>query len=316
MDNNDDNSNENVTNDFNSISSVENYKATIDLGSIEIFANYIEIVCNYITYFRNTANVMKNVEYYKYVLLKGINTICHVFKILLLYSKNVDLVIHHCEKSFFYYIEFIRQIDEEGHDLLKLNSTDASYFVFKKTIYEINDDYRKKFTQPEEKTEVNSDKMKITRLNKMIDIYNRLLVMVVHSTILDDKKTNGDGLPNQMVLVKNKMNNISDIFLQYLKGENETEDRFFELLNVIETFVFNYKNECVCIVPYIDVLFKKIKKRVGGDTNNKKKLINSCQILDNISKNIQKALFKINCLEENRCINKLNPSKYINLLIK
>jgi hypothetical protein len=343
MNNDDDSSTEAQPNDVNSISSIGNYKAIIEMDSIEIFAKYIDIVSKYITYFRNTANVRKNVEYYKYIFIKGINTICHVFKILLLYTKNIHLVLHHCEKSFFYYIEFIRQMDEDGHTLLKLNSTDASYFVFKKTIYEINDEHRKKFTQLNEDDDEecdsghdSSDRLKITRTNKMIDIYNRLFVKVVHSTILEEQNSgnnsgntntntntntnininiNNDVVNEQLVCFKNKMDKSSVGFLHYLQGENDSEDRFLELLNVTEMFVFNYKNDNKCIAPYMDILLKKIKKKVGSKDN---KLGNSSEILGQITKNIQMALFMMKHVEENDSSinNSMTPSKYISLLIK
>jgi hypothetical protein len=222
--------------------------------------------------------------------------------------------VHHCEKSFFYYIEFIRQIDEDNHTLLKLNSTDATYFVFKKTIYEINDEYRKKITQLDEEGgggiggngAIGSDGWKITRTNKMIDIYNRILVKVSHSTILIDGPEN-----EQLVRFKNKTHKSADIFLHYLQGENENEDRFFELLNVTETFVLYYKNDNKCIVPYLDVLLKKIKKKVGKPDN---KSLNSSEILVQLSKNIQRALFTNHVDENDNSIE--NPSKYINLLFR
>lgn len=314
-----------LSTDNNNISSIENYKPNIELKSVELFEKYIDVVSKYISYFRNTIIIRNNVEYYKYILIKGVNTICHVFRILFLYTKNIELVIHHCEKSFFYYIEFIKQIDENNHNLLSLNSNDASYFVYKKTIYEINHEYRKKFNQIEDcegKSDLNSDNIrKINNTNKMIDIYNRLLVKISNSTILllnrIEHNTNFscDTENEQIVFFQNKMNKLSTIILQYLNGENENDERFVELINVLESFVFNYKNTTRCIVPYIDALLKKIKKRVGNSDNT---LVNSSEILNEISKRIQKALLFIENDDENSSNNfdsSLTPSKYIKLLI-
>lgn len=297
----------------NRISYVQNYKQFIEIGSVELFSKYIDVISKYLEYFRNSVNVRKNLDHYKYILIKGQATLCHVFKILVLYTKNIDLVLHHCEKSFFYYIEFITQIDKDHHTLLKLNSTDATYFVFKKTIYEINDEYRKKFTQlDEDNTTSSSDNAKLTRMNKMIDIYNRLFVNIVHSTILDDAGGSNDLAVNgqQVSALKIKMKKLSDIFLNYLQSENENEeDVMFGLLNVTESFVCNYKNNANCIVPYMDILFKKIKKKLG---NKNKNLTGSSEILDQISKNIKRVL-SLNHADETVC---MNPSKYMSLLIK
>ena len=322
-----------LSNDISIISAIENYKTTIDLHSVEMFEKYIEVVSKYIAYFRNTITVSNNIEYYKYILIKGINTICHVFRILFLYTKNIDLVIHHCEKSFFYYIEFIRQIDENNHNLLSLNSNDATYFVFKKTIYEINHEYRKNFNSLEDDNINVINNRKINNANIVIDVYNHLLIKVIHSTVflqtsanVENKNKNNNASSfsyintknedAQIVSFENKMNKLSSIIIQYLRGENENDDRFIELLNVMESFVYNYKNSNKCIVPYIEALLKKIKKIVG-DSNNK--LINSSEILDEISKRIKTTGFFIEN-DEDICINNTNnslsPSKYINLLIR
>ena len=50
-----------------------------------------------------------------------------------------------------YYIEFIEQIGEEGNSFLQLSSKDAMLFVYKKTIFDINIEYKKKMKYtPEE----------------------------------------------------------------------------------------------------------------------------------------------------------------------
>lgn len=342
----------NIPNDISIISAIENYKTNIDLQSVEIFEKYVEIVSKYITYFRNTISVSNNVEYYKYILIKGINTICHVFRILFLYTKNIELVIYHCEKSFFYYIEFIKQIDENNHNLLSLNSNDASYFVFKKTIYEINNEYRKKFNEMDFLDEnssadniiINSNEnignnyissndnyRKINTSNIMINIYNRLLIKVVHSTILrnsgSENKNNisiansSNSEKSQVISFESKMTKLFSIILQYLKGENEKDtNRFLQLLKIIETFILNYKNNNKCIVPYMDAFLKKIKKITNDNTNNN--LIDSSKKLNELCKLIQTSVLYMDNDNEkygsldNNIDNSLTPSNYIKLLIR
>ena len=69
----------------------------------------------------------------------------HIFNILLLYTRNLKLTIHHCKKAYLFYVEFIGQIGNDNHSYLQLNSKDAILFVYKKTIFEINNEYRKQF---------------------------------------------------------------------------------------------------------------------------------------------------------------------------
>jgi hypothetical protein len=55
----------------------------------------------------------------------------------------MDLAFYHSHKAFYFYLEFIEQITDEKHTFLKLNSRDASLFVYKKTIFDVNNEYRK-----------------------------------------------------------------------------------------------------------------------------------------------------------------------------
>ena len=63
-----------------------------------------------------------------------------------MYTKNLELTVHHCKKAFLYYVEFIGQIGDDNHTFLQLNSKDATLFVYKKTIFDINNEYKKKVT--------------------------------------------------------------------------------------------------------------------------------------------------------------------------
>ena len=68
----------------------------------------------------------------------------NVMNVLFLYTRNTELIYKHLNKSFLYYIEFIEQIGEEGNSFLQLSSKDAMLFVYKKTIFDINIEYKKR----------------------------------------------------------------------------------------------------------------------------------------------------------------------------
>jgi hypothetical protein len=55
----------------------------------------------------------------------------------------VDLTYFHCQKSFYFYVEFVSQISEDEKMFLQLTSRDASTYVYKKTIFEINNEFKK-----------------------------------------------------------------------------------------------------------------------------------------------------------------------------
>ena len=61
-------------------------------------------------------------SYKNFVIKRGINTISSVYKLLLIYTKNLNYTSFNCEKASSYYIEFIGQISDDNHSFLELNS--------------------------------------------------------------------------------------------------------------------------------------------------------------------------------------------------
>ena len=112
-----------------SLETLDNYLETYDVPESDIFAKYVNLLSEF-TSQAQTSIAISNLEYYKYVVIKGIETITHVFRMLLLYTKNIELSYFNCKKALYYYIEFIGQIGEDNHEFLKLTSKDASLFVY------------------------------------------------------------------------------------------------------------------------------------------------------------------------------------------
>ena len=110
-----------------SLSNTDNYKAQLTNNSSEVFVKYLDLISEYLAQCVE-AIYIRNDGYYKYIIMHGINTISHVFKMLLLYTNNLELTYYHCQKSFYYYVEFIGQIGDDNHSFLQLNSKDASLF--------------------------------------------------------------------------------------------------------------------------------------------------------------------------------------------
>ena len=78
-------------------------------------------------------------------------TIKHIFNTLILYTKNLELTTYH-KKAYLFYVEFIGQIGEDNNKGLQLNSKDATLSVYKKTIFEINNDFRQSYITNTRKT--------------------------------------------------------------------------------------------------------------------------------------------------------------------
>jgi hypothetical protein len=118
------------------IQNKENYKSSLQANILEIVDKYSKLVIEYLLFIIENIG-SKKATYSKFIIIRGLNTITHVFSTLLYYSNNLDMAYYHSQKSFYFYVEFIGQISEDQHSFLQLSSRDASIFVYKKTIFEI-----------------------------------------------------------------------------------------------------------------------------------------------------------------------------------
>ena len=95
----------------------------------------------------------------------GLRTICHVFRLVLHATRNLQLTAHQSKKASLYFIEFMAQISSETNQFLRLTSLDAVLFTYKKTIFTIDDAYTFRESAPEghqwERTELIEDLYKV-----------------------------------------------------------------------------------------------------------------------------------------------------------
>jgi hypothetical protein len=225
-----------------SLHNIDNYKSDYSASSTEIFTKYIGVVSEYFNQCSEMINI-PNENYYRYVINKGLETITHVFKMLLLYTKNLQLTYYHCQKSFYYYVEFISQIGENNHSFLQLNSKDASLFVYKKTIYELNQEYRKSFSSTIQ------DNTIMNNVELLICIYKRML----------NEKIENMTLQNRSILnIDRDAIKLSQIILNLSLFGNENV--YLEKLQLINHFdeIVNWENKNKQL--YMDIFIKKLKK--------------------------------------------------------
>jgi hypothetical protein len=228
------------------LQNIENYRSVLTETNNEIFTKYISIVEKYLEECNNSIYI-QNKQYNKYVVGKGIETLKHVFNMILLYTKNLNLAVHHCNKSLCFYVEFIGQIGDDNHSFLQLNSNDAALFVYKKTIFDINNEYRKDFVLTED------DKKKNDIFYLSINIYNCILEYLIQKYDINDH------VPLHQYINKN-INKITLNILQlYFIYEN---DNLIKILQVIDILVKNIKNKNIDnIIPVIEKFIIKNQKR-------------------------------------------------------
>jgi len=73
----------------------------------------------------------------------GIKTVLHIMYIIFINTKNIDVTSYYGKTSMTYYFEFINQISSKNtNDYINMTLQDAIIFVYKKTIFNLNSDYK------------------------------------------------------------------------------------------------------------------------------------------------------------------------------
>jgi len=219
----------------NSILSSEFYNTTINESYINIFNKYNSIIIDYLKHCKDNIYIQNN-NYQKYIIRQGILTINHVFKLLLIYTKNIELTYFNCQKAYVYFIEFIDQISEDNHSFLQLNSKDASLFVYKKTIFDINNETTTNYISNNEIKKI------LLILDPLISIYNITLIKLINEFDFDKiiKITNVDFQKTMQKIIK-----------YYIQFDN------IEFLNKILEFVIHNNTNLLENLENFIKIFKK-----------------------------------------------------------
>ncbi|MDA9072703.1 hypothetical protein N9K75_02390 [bacterium] len=236
------------------LSNVENYKNELDSNEHILFLKYVGLIHELFQGCTENIYIQKE-DYLKYIMIKGIKNTFYIYNFLLLYTKNVELAIYHTQKSIIYYIEFISQICEDTNNLLQLNSKDATLFIFKKTIFEVNEDTRKNYKE----NKVTKDKLEMLQL--YIDFYNNLLTQVISEY---DFKTNNTVSLQKIIFTK--LYNIVDTMVQipiiykhnYIRIEEKLQSLHY-LLNTLNNY-YHYSFINKNYLYLIEYCIKKLHK--------------------------------------------------------
>ena len=212
----------------NILSNVENYNDILDKNTCVVFLKYIGLIHEFIELIVEYIYIDNN-EYLKYIITKGIKNTSYIYIFLLLYTKNLDLAVHHTQKSILYYVEFISQIGEDTTNQLQLNSIDATLFIYKKTIFDINADFRTQYNETEEIKE------QINTLKQYMEIYNTTLIMYIEK--LDLKKLSLNDLQTSVFTTLYK---IVELLIQIPSLSKKNDKTDIEELDI----VYNIITEC------------------------------------------------------------------------
>ena len=125
-----------------SLHNINNYNKKLDCDVFVVTKKYV-ILTNEFLKFILERTKLKNSNHFRYIIIRGFDTITNIFNHILYYTKNIDLTFYHCQKAYYYYVEFIEQTSEEQHTFLQLTSRDAITYVYKKIFVDLLEDKNK-----------------------------------------------------------------------------------------------------------------------------------------------------------------------------
>jgi len=226
-----------------SLHNSENYKKELDFEISDVVEKISQLFMDYFKFI--TENIkLKKTNFSRFIIIRGLDTIVNVLNYILLYTKNIDLAYFHCQKAFYFYVEFVGQISEDEKMFLQLSSRDATTYVYKKTIYEIDSELKKKNEDISDYT-----RLKLDIINVYIDLYKTLLLKIVNNDFTDAK-------------------NIEKIELIYKKLNTLTDKSNIKKLNEIIELLYYHIENCEYFFDVNVLLVKKFIKN--------QELINNC----------------------------------------
>jgi hypothetical protein len=259
------------------ITNPDNYKKVFKNTDNMVF-EYVKIMHEYLSHIMTYMKI-KDKKHYMFILKRGYDLLKNIFLTLIYYTNNLELVSFHLRKSYLYYTEFIGQIGEDSNSYLQLNSKDACLFVYKKTVYDINEEFKKMHEiDPQKKEEIKIFKKKIMLIDEIEKMFIELKIQ--HEEL--DNLNWINKLRITMVKIMEEINKITkkeynrdifkkiNVFLDFLKyKEYDYNKRSAFIYNFIKKIVKKdinkeiliklpiYDNEELTPVKFVNKLFRK-----------------------------------------------------------
>lgn len=221
----------------------ENYKTSFSLQDLDTgLIIYARIVSNFIKDFVEDINITQ-LSQFSLILDKGVETLTHVYKTIMLYTKNLELTEYHTEKAGVYYIEFISQLIGS-----EVNVRETIMFVYKKTIFDI-DKKRTLVINAEQNTY-------FSILDETTAFFYKFIKSVIFDNNLKDTNEN-EILSVKIVEYSKKLNFSNDL----------TDVRLTKLtfLNSLMSGLSILKCNHITIFNILDAILKKMAKMERND---------------------------------------------------
>jgi hypothetical protein len=219
-----------------------NYKAVINNSVSEILSKFVEVIIEYMRFISEKI-IMKNKPYYRFIFERGIETLIHVFSVIFYFTKNLELTFYHTQKAYYFYIEFIEQISDDNVTFLQLSSRDAILFVYKKTIFDLNNEYKKNIQEP-----TSEEKTILATVDTYTHIYKSIVLFIINHT--DFKYEN-----------KNEYINTSCNAIEFISetlNKNKIKSNHIECVYLFITLLDDKKLDMLDFFRLLDEFIKKV----------------------------------------------------------
>jgi len=215
-----------------SLLNFENYYKDFNSDLSKIINKYAQLIIEYSNFIKDNIKV-KNKSFVTFIIIRGLDTITNVFNYILYVTKNLDLTYYHCQKSFYFYIEFVGQITEDDNMFLQLTTRDATTYVYKKTIFDINNEVKKINNNTS-----NEFKEKMNIIQSYINLYQTYLLKIIQTNNNPESITNNIEhlvkLTDKLTIFTKKQKIISlEALTERLYYKIENIEKFFDINHVL-----------------------------------------------------------------------------------
>jgi len=219
-----------------SLKNHDNFKQNLDISNISIFKTYADLINLYLINFYNNI-ITENTHYKEFIMIRGIDTIANIFRIVLYYTKDINFVYFYCKQSYFLYVQYIYQLNNSA---IINYSKNAVEYVYKKSIFNIDNNFKQNIHSVSLQ-----DKQNFNIINNHITSLNIILSKIIYNNINDDVNI----IFKQTVTYFNNINliesdyNVINICLNNNKDLNNS--KYCEILSLIFKKIYKNKNNII-----------------------------------------------------------------------
>lgn len=248
---------------------ITNYKPVIENSVSEILTKFVEVIIEYMRFISEKI-MMKNKPYYRFIFERGLETLIHVFSVIFYYTKNLELTFYHTQKAYYFYIEFIEQISDDNVTFLQLSSRDAILFVYKKTIFDLNNEYKKNIEEPSIE-----EKNILATVDMYTYIYKNIVLFIINH--------NGFKYENKNDYINTSCDAIE--FISETLNKNKIKQNYIECVYLFITVLIDKKIEILDFFKVLDQFIKRIITKKKFDEKVIKNKIYDSEINNFINNN-------------------------------